>query len=71
MKKILSKSYITLFFLFATFILFAQPGTGSPDGLEEPDAAPAAPIDNYILLLAIVAIIFAFMRFRAIQANKT
>ena len=71
MKNILSKTYITLFFFFATFIAFAQdPGSGSTgDPLENPDT-PAAPIGDYAWVLALLGIVFVFMNLRAIQNKK-
>ena len=61
MKNILSKSYITLFFLLACFITFAQPGTGdgSGGGLEGTDP-PATPINDYIFPMLIVGIYIGF-----------
>jgi|GEM_PF-2709097 len=69
MKNILSKSYITLFFFFASFIAFAQPSDEAPDGLEGVDA-PAAPINDYLWALALAGLIFVFLTFRAIQNKK-
>jgi hypothetical protein len=71
MKNIVLKFYITVLFFCSTTLLFAQPGdTGDgSEGLEGSDAA-AAPIDNYIWVLAIVGILFVIIKFRAIQANK-
>jgi hypothetical protein len=64
MKNNLTKYYIAAAYLCSTFILNAQPGSGSDTGtLETPDA-PAAPIDNYIVLLALVGLFFVFMKFR-------
>jgi hypothetical protein len=71
MKNIVSKTYLTLFFFFATFIAFAQdPGTGSTgDPLENPDAV-AAPIGDYVWVLVLLGIVFVFMKLRAIQNKK-
>lgn len=70
MKNILSKSFMTLFFLFATFIAFAQPGTDDGTGnLEGNDAAPA-PIGDNIWILVLLGILFAFLTFRGIQNKK-
>jgi len=70
MKNRVSKLYITVFFLCSTTLLLAQPGsTGDgTGGLEGGDAA--APIDDCLWLLALIGLIFVFMRFRAIQNNK-
>ena len=72
MKNNLMKYYIATAYLCSTFIIFAQPGdgNGTPGDLDTPDPDPGAPIDNYVILLAVVGILFAFMRFRAIQAKK-
>lgn len=73
MKNILSKTYITLFFLLVSFITFAaetEPGDeadGSP--MEGADAA-AAPIGDYVWGLALLGILFVFMKFREIQKRK-
>ena len=70
MKNILSKSYITLFFFFASFIAFAQPSDEAPDGFLEGVDAPAAPINDYLWALALAGLIFVFLTFRAIQNKK-
>lgn len=50
-------------------VLFAQPGDGSTgDPIEGPDAP--APIDDYVWVLAVVGLLFVFMKFRAIYNNK-
>ena len=70
MKNNLLKYYIVGVYLCSTIVMFAQPGDtdGTAGGLDAAD--PVAPIDNYVILLAIVGILFAFMRFRAIQAKR-
>ena len=72
MKNNLVKYYIATAYLCSTFVMFAQPGdgTGTPGDLDAGDPAPGAPIDDYVILLAVVGILFAFMQFRAIQAKK-
>jgi hypothetical protein len=74
MKNKLLKFYIATFYLCSTVMLFAQPGTEDTDGagnLEgtSGDTTPA-PIDDYIWILAIVGLIFVFMKFRAIQSKR-
>lgn len=74
MKNNLLKYYIAAFYLCSTFVMIAQPGADNgTDTLEDTgasDTTPAAPIDDYILLLALIGIILAFVRFRAIQLKK-
>ena len=74
MKNNLLKYYIAAAYLCSTFVLFAQPGSGSSGGdLEDngaTDTTPAAPIDNYIWVLAFIAIVFVFLKFRDIQNKK-
>jgi len=69
MKNTVLKYYIVAFLLCSNFVAFAQPGDGDTGGgLEGGD--PTAPIDDYVWLLAIVGLIFVFMKFRAIQKNR-
>ena len=73
MKNNVLKYYIIAFYLCSTFALFAAPGDGNGEtgdaALEGADA-PAAPIDNYIWILALVGFLFVFMKLRAIQNKK-
>ena len=73
MKNNLLKYYIAAFYLCSTFALFAAPGDGNGEtgdaALEGADA-PAAPIDNYVLALALVGLMFVFIKLRAIHKNK-
>lgn len=69
MKNTLLKYYIAAFYLCSTFVTFAQPGgNDTGGGLEDGD--PAAPIDDYVWVLAIVGLVFVFMKFRAIQKSR-
>ena len=69
MKNIFLKFYITIFLLCSTSILFAQPGSGSDgDSLEGNDTA--APIDDYIWVLAAIGLIFVFMKYRAMKKSR-
>jgi len=71
MKTILSKSYITIYFLLVSFITFAFPGDNSDTGdLSGTDPAPQAPIDDYIIPVAIFAILCAFMYFRSLKMKQ-
>jgi hypothetical protein len=69
MKNIVLKFYIAAFCLCSTSILFAQPGADDTTGTLEGTDAPA-PIDNYVWVLALIGLVFIFLKFRAIQKNK-
>lgn len=65
MKNNVLKYYIAAFYLCATFVTFAQPGDGSTgDPLEGSD--PAAPIDDYVWVLALIGLAFVFLKCRSI-----
>lgn len=72
MKNTVLKYYIAAFYLCSTFAVFAQPGgNDTGGGLEgDGDATPAAPIDDYVWVLAIIGLLFIFMKFRAIQKDR-
>ena len=71
MKNTLLKYYIAAFYLCSTFVMFGQPGDTAPGGLEgDGDTTPGAPIDDYVWVLAIIGLIFVFMKFRAVQNKK-
>jgi hypothetical protein len=71
MKNNLLKYYIAAIYLCSTFIALAQPGSGdgSPGGLEGTDT-PATPIDDYVWILALVGLLFVFIKLKAIQNKK-
>jgi hypothetical protein len=77
MKNRFLKLYIVAFYFCSTFILFAQPGSGSDNGgiddSGSSDTTPGAPINDYIWILAIIGITLVFLKFRALhkQAYKT
>lgn len=71
MKNIFLKLYIIAFYFCSTALLFADPGTEDSTGtgnLESGDAA--APIDDYVWIMALVGLIFVFMKFRAMKKNR-
>lgn len=69
MKKYYNTLYVTFFFLCANVAMFAQPGSGNgTNDLETPDIA--APIDDYILILALVGLVFVFMKFNSFSRQK-
>jgi hypothetical protein len=73
MKTNLLKYYILAFYMSSTIAMFAQPGTGNTtDDLEQTDPA-AAPIDNYVWILAAVGLVYVFLRIRTfnLQVNTT
>lgn len=72
MKTNLLKYYIVAFYLCSTFVLFAQPGTDDAGGTLEGDgdATPAAPIDDYVWLLAAIGLLFGFFTFRSLAKQR-
>lgn len=72
MKNIVIQFYIVALFMLSSITMLAQtPGDtdGTADGLEGADA-PAAPIDDYLLPMALVAI-FAGYKYSKNTAQKT
>jgi hypothetical protein len=69
MKNNLLKYYIAAFYLCSTFAVFAQPTADDTTGTLESGDTPA-PIDDYIWVLAVIGLIFVFMKYRAIQKNR-
>jgi hypothetical protein len=71
MKNNLLKFYTIAFYFASTFILFAQstPGTNDEGGTMEGEEV-AAPIDDYVWVLALVGLVPVFMKFRAMHKNK-
>ncbi len=72
MKNNLLKYYIAAFYICSTFVMLAQPATDNAGGTLEgdTDTTPAAPIDDYIWVLALVGLIFVFMKYRAIKSQR-
>jgi hypothetical protein len=71
MKNNLLKYYLVFFCLCSNFALFAQQpgGTNDTSDMEGTDAA-AAPIDDFIWVLALMALVYVFLKLRANQNNK-
>ena len=67
MKNNLLKYYIAAFYFCSTFVMVAQPGgNDTGGGLEgDGDSTPTAPIDDYVWVLALVGLLFVFLKFRA------
>ncbi len=72
MKNNALKYYMTAFYFCSTFVMLAQdPGTGGGvDNDGTTDTTPDASIDDYVWVLAVVGLLFVFMKFRAIQKMK-
>lgn len=78
MKNNVLKYYIAAFYFCSVFAMFAQtPGTENGEtgdgALEDAgltDTTPM-PIDDYIWILALIGLVFVYMKFRAIQNKKT
>ena len=74
MKNIASKFYTIAFYICSTTMMLAQPGTGSSNnGVDtdgSSDTTPAAAIDYYVWVLAVVGLLFVFMKFRAMQNKR-
>ena len=70
MKNQFNKYYIAFFCLCFNFVLFASPGDGNDtNDLENVDAV-AAPINDYLWVLALAGLIFIFLKLRAAQSKK-
>lgn len=65
MKTNFLKYYIAAFYLCSSFITFAQPGTNDDNSGLEGDEIPAAPIDDYVLVLAAIALVYVFLKIKA------
>ena len=72
MKTKLLKYYIAAFYLCSTFVTFAQetPGTDDEAGTLENADAPAAPIEDYVWVLATVGLLFVFFRLRSFAQQR-
>ena len=72
MKTNLLKYYIAAFYFCSTFVLFAQPGNNDGGGgLEnDGDTTPAAPIDDYIWVLALLGLTLALLKLRTMYKNE-
>lgn len=72
MKNNVLKYYLAAFYLCSTFVAFAAdtPGDDTADGSLESTDTAAAPIDNYVWVLALVGLVFVFLKLRAIQNKK-
>jgi hypothetical protein len=64
MKKNLLKISLAICFLLTDLVLFAQAGPGDDDGTGGLEGGDPVPIDDYIYVLALVGIVFAFYLYR-------
>lgn len=74
MKTNLLKYYIVLAFFFSSVMLFAQgPGETDSAGTMEDTASDStpAPIDDYVLILALVGSAFVFYRTKQSSKKET
>ncbi|AXG75163.1 hypothetical protein DVK85_13370 [Flavobacterium arcticum] len=74
MRKLFLNLYVFIFLIASDYTLFAQPsdqdGTGDGDGGVEDGGDPVAPINGKIIVLAIVAISFAYYYFSKRREEK-
>ena len=68
MKNTALKAYILFFFLYSNSIIWANPGSENDTSNLEATDAVAAPIDNYVWLVALMG--FALV-FRVLKKHKT
>ena len=66
MKNLLNKYYIIFFCLCCNFALFAQPGVGNETNDLENADAPAAPISDYLWVLALAGLILVFVKLKSV-----
>lgn len=71
MKNNVLKFYIAAFYILSTFMAFAQPGSTSDNGGVDNngagDTTPAAPIDDYVWVIAAIALVYVFFKLRAVS----
>ena len=76
MKNNLSKLYLVAIYLCSTFVMFAgNPGADTAGGTLESDGdnSGTAPIGDYIWVLALLVVVYAFWKIRAfsLQENES
>ena len=71
MKNNVLNIYIAAFYLCSTFVAFAQPGTDDGSGTLEGADTPAAPIDDFVWVLALIGLFYVFLKVKSFvkQAN--
>jgi hypothetical protein len=70
MKNNLLKFYTLAFYFASTFILFATETPGTEDEGGNMEGGEAAPIDDYVWVLAIIGLLFVFYRLRAFAQQR-
>jgi hypothetical protein len=73
MKNNISKLYLVAIYLCATFVMFAaDPGSNTAGGTLEGDGdnTGPAPIGDYIWVLALLIVVYAFWKIRAFQQHR-
>lgn len=77
MKNSLIKFYTIAFYFSATFMMMAQAPSDDADngGIDDngENDVTGAPIDDYVWVLTLIALTFAFLKFRAVylQMNRS
>ena len=59
-----------VFYFASTFILFATETPGTEDEGGNMEGGEAAPIDDYVWVLAIIGLLFVFYRLRAFAQQR-
>jgi hypothetical protein len=70
MKNQYTKYYFAFFYLCSTIALIAQPGAGNDTSNLEGADTPAAPINDYLWVLALIGLLFVFMKLKNLQNKK-
>jgi hypothetical protein len=70
MKKQFNKYYIAFFFLCTNFYLFAQPSSENDTANLESNEAVQAPIDDQILILILIGVLYVFFKLKTIHTKN-
>lgn len=70
MKNQFTKYYIAFFYLCSSFMLFAEPGDVNDTSDLEIVDTPAAPINDYLWVLALAGLMLIFLKMKAAQSKK-
>ena len=69
MKNTVLKIYITIVCLFSNLLIFANPSDESDTGDLQGADVPA-PIGDYIWVLAVIVVVYAFWKLKAPQNSR-